>query len=516
MTHVARLGLAAVLASSACTLVFNTDELPNRDADPIAIDADIDAPVDAPIDADPSMLSLATIDPAITDEAVGSSGRPLLVLITATNLVDESTIDLAWDPDEPTPLPPATLVGMPVISGATGHIALALAIPEIPGAAFGEGDPPRMLRIGVTPQTGTRQTITMMVRLHDELALAGTIDAATPAFEERTYSSITTTGAVTVTGARPLRLAAYGAIAINHAITVPPPNAGGCPGGNGGPAGGSSGGTAACGAGSGAGGAGSTVGPGTAGGGGGFGSMGGGGGGGMVAGNPMLVPFLGGPNHSAGGGGGGGSLLNPGGAGGPGGGSVHVRAGGAVQVGAGGRIFANGGPGAAGVGSGGDGGGGSGGAILIQSGAPIEYAGGAPFAWLSAIGGTGASNNGGGVGRIRIDDPAGGGAIAGNPAHHGGPTFDVAALPLIVRDPALMVTARGDSQCALITPPPNPPLDTCNAMSDRQLLPAGTTLRFALTPGRNTLCAHWTGGAMIGGTAGLPEARTCVDVLYVE
>ncbi len=494
-----RLALTFALASAGCTIIFDTDGLPT-------IDAPVDAPlpIDAPVDSDPTMLTLTSVTPAVVDEGVGTGGgRPVVFSIEAMHLLSEATIDLAWLPDDPGT--PVSLVEPAAISGATGRIAFAIVIPEI--AALTEGNS-RMLIIGVNAGS-ERRTIPVFVRGHDPLALTGGAIVSTEArFETQTYSSITISGATTVTGARRLRLAAFGPIRLDGSITSLGPNLGGCSGG--GPQMGAS-----CGAaGGGPGAQGPAVGTGGGGGGGGFGTDGAtaSGSGGMTRGNPLLVPIADPVNRGGGGGGGGNPGLGlggpMGGVGGGGGGAIEIRAGGAITVTALGDVTVDGGPGT--VSSSAGGGGGAGGAILIDSGAPIVQP---AVEWLSARGAAAVGNGGaGGEGRIRVDDPGRGTANA-TPTAVGAPDFDRATTPLVVRTPTVTLTARGPTGCFAVIPTPVSAQDLCGTSSDRQLTPTGVPITFGLAPGVNTLCLGWTIGAMLGSP--LPESLNCVDVVYV-
>jgi|GEM_PF-3478859 len=49
--------------------------------------------------------------------------------------------------------------------------------------------------------------------------------------------------------------------------------------------------------------------------------------------------------------------------------------------------------------------------------------------------------------------------------------------------------------------------------ADRQRMPAGVPIRFALRPGANTLCLGWNAGAILGLV--VQEPVSCVDVVDV-
>ncbi|MBK9033516.1 MAG: hypothetical protein IPL61_19990 [Myxococcales bacterium] len=485
------LGLAALCG--ACTIVYDADNLPPP------TDA-TDAPVvDAvPIDADPTLLTLASVEPASVAEGVGAGGgRPVLVVLHGQSLVGDAvvTAELIGGGDTP------TVTGF-VASADGTEAALELRVPVLTDLGAGAM---RTLRLTVT-QGAVAATIDVTVLGLAELTLTG--PTATASAMPQVYSRIEITGDVRWTGADPVRLVATADVRVAARLdggaqgTTPGPhgNAGGAAATDGDytPGGGSRG-TTNNGLGL----------SGSGGGGGGFGAAGTGGSGdsaggpGGVTGNDMLVPLVSvtgaAGNRGNGGGGGGAALTSMGGVGGGGGGVVALSAGGDIVVEGAGAIAAAGGTSNGGSGGGG---GGSGGAILVRAGGVITAAG----AWLSAPGGgasTGATNAGGrgGVGRIRIDVGSGDvGAMAANPGAIRGPAWATTtpviapsltsltltgqpgrAFPIRLND-----TAAGDA---------SPGLDGTVAVTD-----------LAFRRGRNQVCAVALAGSLVA------ESVSCVDV----
>jgi hypothetical protein len=515
---------AAVLSGTvaACSLILDTGDLPAIDA--VFIDAH---PPDANLDASAMGISIVSIDPITIDEGVGTGGgRPAQIYMKTNNLLPNATISVAWA-DGDTENPPE-LVGSMLSLPNGGAVGISVRVPELDTLDELPGTDPvtRDITVTITQTDGGggsyMATETITVKGHDALVVTGNVvtDALDP---ERVYTSVTlgntatAAGSSTIraTGTRPLIYNAIGSIVVwwnldaNAAGTSP--GAGGCAAGTGGAGsllGGSPGTAGGCATSGGDGGDadGGLGAGGSPGGGGGFGAAGDGNppGAGVESGVPMLVPFTpqpSGVHHGNGGGGGGGALLSQNGvAGGGGGGAIGLTAGGTVEVH--GSITTNGAPGATTGGSGGDGGGGSGGAIMIRSVAPITAG------TLSAVGGTAAGTNAGAPGRIRVDAPQV--ALTANPPHHPGPAWPT-TTPTLVDSASITVRLAGVGCHGMIGA-----TVTSGGCADQAdaLLAADVTL--SLVPGLNRICALWDTTTIATPTQGLREARSCVDVVYVD
>jgi len=510
--------LACVLLPllGACSILYNPDNLPDRDA--AVIDAPPPPPIDAPTDADPSQLTLTGFETsaggAIPEGTGAGGGRPALVILTGSSLVGSAVVTAAFldEPDAGAEGP--TVDGFDAFTDSTGA-AVAVRIPVLPDLAAGSQ---RMMRLTVT-QGSASGSVDIPIDGLDELTITG---ATSPMVDPTPdlYSRIEIAGNLHYTPgqADPVILRATADVVVTAVLDVDASGttAGphGCDGGLKNTAGTCSPGGAMPGAMT------TLLTVGSGGGGGGFGAMGvtgtgqSGGVGGLPTGNDMLVPIrtaagVAGNRGNGGGGGGTGTLLGSGGPGGGGGGTIVIDAGGDVTVSGAGALRSRGG---AGAGNGGGGGGGSGGAIFVRAGGGVT----APGAWLSAPGGArGGTNNPGGtgaVGRIRVDSSRGDNeaiaAMATTPAATRGPAWDDSA-PVVTATSPLTVVLRGEAgrQHGVRL--------NDAALTDASIGVSGTTsVQVPLTRGRNVLCATWSSNAA-STHLDRAEARACIDIAYV-
>lgn len=413
----------ALLLVSACSILYNPNNIDNGNVDAAKADAPIDtpidaivdtmvdAPIDAPIDIDMEMpidmmqgpLAIGAVEPASLVEGTGMGGsRPALLVLDVENYSGIDTMISASQIDDNGALQTVTIVDTRVSSDRK-KLGLALQVPVLVSTAH---NATRTFDITVS-QMGSMATKSITVTGLDELNVTNqTINTTTTPLRPQ-YSQVRLNN-VHFVGANPALVRSVSDIVITNGVKVDgsgaTAGAHGCDGGGAATAGG-------CNPGGGAGGASNGLGNGAPGGGGGFGANGSAGGsGGGAAGEatgtewlPVLTTGAGAAgNRGNGGGGGGNGLLGaPGGAGGGGGGVLELTANGALTVMAGGFASANGGNG--GTGSG-EGGGGSGGAIVVRAGGGIS----APAGWIRAVGGTGGGSGAtkagdGSIGRIRVD-----------------------------------------------------------------------------------------------------------------
>jgi hypothetical protein len=408
--------VAGVLALSACSILYNPNNLGDPQKPDAALDAPPDLPIDMPTDAPPDappdmptdspfdapMLTVTSSTPATLVEGMGAGGsRAVVLVINGTNLIDPSiVIDQINDNGTMRTVP---IDGLPVVSGDRTKAAIRIHVPVLTGTAEFMLKP---MHLTIT-QFGFSTTLDVQITGLLELEpVAGTIDTASL---RPLYSRAKFNNPVHFVGANAAKVRVTSDIEITDVVDVDGiltvPGANGCA--PGGPAG-----TGGC---EGMGGAkGVTVAiTGYGAGGGGFGTVGNpGAGANGAAGGPAsgdaLLANLSTPagtfgNRGNGGGGGGTATTGAGGAGGAGGGVLELTADGAISVSGTGRVRAKGGDSSehALLGTG-DGGGGSGGAIVLRSGAGITATAG----FATAPGGASLGNGGaGGSGRIRIDTP---------------------------------------------------------------------------------------------------------------
>ncbi|CAN5867008.1 hypothetical protein BH11MYX3_BH11MYX3_25310 [soil metagenome] len=492
--------VAGALALSACSVLYN----PNNVADPplpdaptdVTIDMPIDVPADAPVDMaidspfDAPMLSLTTTSPSVVTEGTGSgNSRPLLVIISGTNLISPVfTIDELDDGGQAKQVP---VISSRVAADGT-RIVLAIQIPVLTATPQG-GTKPLHLHAS---QFGFTASIDLTIMGLDELAPSGSVDTGNL---RALYSRATFSSATHFTGTAPALIRVTSDITVTALVEVDgvgtSPGAHGCVAGGEAQHGG-------CGAGGGVGGAANSG----SGGGGGFGTLGGqtSATAGAITGEALLLSLTTAPNTAGnrgnGGGGGGTAVLGNGDAGGAGAGVVELTADGSVTISGNGSVRAKGGDGTAGGAlGGGTGGGGSGGAILIRAGAGIAATG----TWASAPGGAGGGV--GGAGRIRIDTTSA--AIPGTPS------------PLPARGVAWATTAPIITAAAMID---MPLIGSASQMYGVYLngaaQPAVMTntsgvamTSVALVEGLNTLCATTAPAVAVT----IAEASRCIQIAYL-
>ena len=397
----AKLGLALLLCTSGCSLIYNPDHIK------VVADAKefMDAPppdVEVIADADHSMISLTGAYPATINEGAGDGGsRPAIVELDGMNFEKAASENM-----------------MLMVSGYNGitvadfkvatdgdYIVAALHVPVDTTCAAGTM---KQLTVSVVKVNGagtvmaTLDPSKLAVKCLDELTTvpAATIDPPP------LYSQIAITSPINFTptsGAARAILRSVSSISIATGGGSPLDIDASASGTTEGPGGGAGGAADAAGGGPGQGGAGTGGG---GGGGGGFGTAGTAGakntlngGTGGSAGAASTDIWISSYATSRSGGGGGGAS---GGAGGGGGGTIELTAGGDLTVGG---ITANGAAGASStVIAGGGGGGGSGGVVLLRAGGMLKAG---AFTLNGAGHGSGNTTGGvggdGGLGRARID-----------------------------------------------------------------------------------------------------------------
>jgi hypothetical protein len=411
----------ASLLLSACSILYNPNNIDNGSIDAAKADAPIDTPIDAMIDTPvdemvidtppidmmldmgPQLdIEIGAVEPASLVEGTGMGGsRPALLVLDVENYSGVNTVISATQIDDNGALQTVTIVDTRVSTDKT-KLGIALQIPVLVST---NQNATRTFDITVS-QMGSTATKTITVTGLDELNLANqVVSTNTPL--RALYSQVRLDN-VHFIGANPALIRSASDIVITNGVKVDgtgsTAGAHGCDGGAAATAGG-------CNPGGGGGGASNGLGNGAPGGGGGFGANGaaggsGGGGAGQATGSMWLAVLTTGAgaagNRGNGGGGGGNGLLGAaGGVGGGGGGVLELTANGALTVMAGGFASANGGNGTAGSG---DGGGGSGGAVVVRAGGGIS----APAGWIRAAGGIGAGAaatkaGDGSIGRVRVD-----------------------------------------------------------------------------------------------------------------
>jgi hypothetical protein len=404
---------ATILLASGlggCSLIYNPSNLPAPTSD---------AMVDAKEvrDADPSMLTITGVAPAVLLEGQGDGGsRKAVVVLQGMHMVPGATVmitkhgggaaNLTADPAQVAEdgLAIAVTVTVPVDPTLAAGMEVELDITvmqPVPGAGM------------VTQVIGDDEPVALKIKGYDELDGAAVV-LGTGVHE---YSRVTVTGGITTNNnvpAEPVVVRAIASASVMGTITVSATNRNGVASGGTGGAGGTL--TTVGGAGEGPGGGRS------AGAGGSYGSMGGGDAPAAV-GDPSIPSFV---LNRASGGAGGNYLVTNGGAGGGGGGTVEITAGGTLVVG---TVLAKG---ANGINGAQDGGGGSGGTVLLRSGVSVAATG------IDVGGGNGTAM--GGVGRIRVDAP---GTLPAQttPSYHRGPTF--VDPPLITTEERPQLVIRG-------------------------------------------------------------------------
>ncbi|MEJ7603672.1 MAG: hypothetical protein WKG01_37640 [Kofleriaceae bacterium] len=490
--------LAAVVGlacGSACSLIYNPSNLATVNAD-----ADVDAKYVA--DADPSMLSLSHVTPALLVEGEGSGGGRSGVLVvhgihlvpgaqvavalhgggTAKVTVDNTAAQVSDD---------GYMVAVPIIvdvdpdldAGMTlrldvtvtqpnggSTIAKTLDMLEEPAGA------PALQIEGLDELTGGAVALPSGVNEFSSVELTGGVTAMTPANGPvivRASSSISITGISQVNAVGKTGGAGGAAGGALGTVTVPPTPGMGAGGGQ------------------------------ISGGGASYGSKGGGNSPAPVG--DAALRTLDAPNRGSGGAGGAFTLTVPGGnggAGGGGGGTIEISAAGTLSLG---TIEAKGAAGT--VGAGDDGGGGSGGTILLRSGVSV-------LATAVTAAGGGSSIGPGGDGRIRIDAPT---MVppATTPELYRGPSF-LATTALITRNAKPSIRVRGEplrpSSYFFVNDAQNnmrgpfPPF-TFSPSGDAEIM-----IDEPLFEGINLLCMQVEGADIADQK---PEARNCIKIVYL-
>lgn len=469
-----------------CSLVYNPSNLPPPS----------DAPIDMKLvlDADPSMLTLEGVTPALVLEGQGDDGgRKAVIVIQGKHIVPGATVtitkhgggtpNLVADPAQIAEdgnmiaVPVTVMVDEALDAGQFVELDITVTQP-VPGAGM------------VTQVLGDDEPVALKIKGYDEL-MGAAISLGTGVHE---YSRVTVTGGITTTNDNPalplIVRAIAGASVLGTSSVSATTRAGVASGGSGG-AGGTL--TSAAGAGEGLGG-------GLPSGGGGSYATKGAGSSPPAYGNAAIPDFNGGASRSSGGGGGNLNVTN-GGAGGGGGGTIEITAGGTLVVG---TVNATGAPGANG---GSKGGGGSGGTVLLRSGVSVAATA------IDVAGGTGTGVNSGGLGLIRIDAP-GTLPAQGTPAYYRGPTM-VFDTPLVTTEERPRFLVRGKALTEFTyyfakadgTDMRGPHADTFPQNGERELMFEPGEILFE---GLNVFCVQ-TKDALLADDR--PEARNCIDVV---
>ncbi|CAN5510748.1 hypothetical protein BH11MYX1_BH11MYX1_37730 [soil metagenome] len=509
--------VAATLCAGGCSFIYNPNNLDHTgDGGDHTVDAAPDAHVT--LDADPALLELDTIAPAIIYEgqgAVGSTSRPALVTIGGHHITGSFTVAV-------TPSNPDMIVGTAQRSNSGDYIVITIGM----GVNTTDATTKVPLTFTVNEEGAPTRTITgVSLQYLPELYGSGTdhegalvIDAST--LEDR-YSEIVA-GAVSFT-VTSTNQAARATLHSMSKIAVGNVTANGGNGGNGtaglGGAGGCPGGAQGTPGGCGVGGGGTTD-SGAGGGGGGFGGAGlptvsGG----AKHGDPQILTFdsvLGDgtdTNQSSGGAGGTfGGVASGAGGGGGGGATLELVAEGSISAGV---VTTNGGDGGTGgsvgpLGAAGGGGGGSGGVIVFRSASgPITTTA------VSSVGGSGGALQGtgtmggkGGVGRIRWDSSAID-ALASTPPGHRAPSFAHPTATITnVQTPMLGLVGTSGDIVDFYTVDSTGSTHVGEPM--HVTLTADSAFKVTLVDGYNHFCTRIAGTAM---EAELPT--TCIDLVFL-
>lgn len=390
--HLVLLSVAVTLGG--CSLIYNPSNLP-----PLDKDGGADAPVDVEVilDADPTMLELTSVAPAVIYEGDGVDGsRPAVIVIHGKQLAMGATVSVT-EHGTGAPVGSVTIdnakaavsangfdLAVPVTVGIDANTAaIALDVTVTQDTAVGmvsrtlpanPADPSLLTLQGLEQLESGSPVLTGGVHEYARVAVAGlSVAPGDPAaLQIHSHSSVTITGtlAANASGKQQGAGGSAGPSGAGALQTGDPGN---------GPAGGK-----------------------PSGGGGGYGTpgeMGSSGAGGGTAGDPAIKAFA--TNVSSSGAAGNGGATGAGGAGGGGGGTIFVVADGMATLGV---VQATGGDGGnpTAIGSGSPGGGGSGGTVLVRAGntlavAEVEVTGG--------VGKTGGTVGHGGLGRVRFDAP---------------------------------------------------------------------------------------------------------------
>jgi hypothetical protein len=500
-----RLGALWGTTLAGCSFLYSPNNLPE-----VPSDAGPDALPDAAIvlDANPSLLELIDIVPAVIEEGQGDLGSPPALLVIRGHQIVNANLKVSLAP------PGGTIVKLEPISDAiashNGDFLAFSVISRVDPAPTGDVQLEVTVSEDVPAQYGggvVTRTLAKKVTLRGLPELTSGSQLTTPLAPK--YSTVNLSNAVTFVGAVPAEVRAvtsirFGAIVASATSTTPGPggHAGGMTVGGGAGGGGVGTGAAVLGLGGGGGGAGFATDGGQ-----GATAQGAGGSAGSSNGDDLLIS-LAGNRPSAGGAGGPGLLAStgPGGPGGAGGGIVVLSAGGNITTG---TITVIGGSGGAGVVvaglGGGGGGGGAGGAVLLATDAGRLTTG----AINIAGGGRGAPGGGlGSVGRVRWDAPDGTAPSVPLRAPHRGPSFAMSERVFTIPNPSLTVVGTSNDRFRVRV------IDHDNEVhvsDDASFNSEGmATINPLLRPGRNQVCITLDGGAQ-----GAPEADKCIDVAFL-
>jgi len=503
-------------ALAGCSFIYNPSNLP----DPRMIDA-------AVVDANPCGLMVADIAPATILEGQGDLGSaPALLVIRGGDIVS-SNLKVELTPQDGTPVlvdPITDAVASDdhhvLAFTVTAHVDKTLTRPVTFDITVTQDAPPGDSCMGkatgsligkltlqglpeltsASPGVNKAAKTVMTSSLQPSYSMVNLMDVTPATFSGATPAKITAVSSI-----------ALGAVIADAAGTAPGPGGnlgssavGACPtsGGGGGHGGDATLSQLLAVGGGGGGGGGATAGTpgatGTA-----LGGVGGAGGpAGIKNGTDQLASLETNAACAGGAGGLGGTLVltNAGGPGGAGGGTVALFAGGNIQTLS---LSAKGGAGSVPSGSGGaGGGGGAGGNVLVHTDSgtlaigAIDVSGGA-----AAMPGGGA----GSTGRARWDVP--GGNAPSSPAHRG-PAFEkLSTRVFTTQPPSLTLSGTSNDGFSVRV------IDQDNAVHDgghNSFNNGAAVISPALHPGYNRVCT-----TLDGGTAGKPEAETCIDVAFL-
>lgn len=482
----------AIVFGSACSIIYNPNNIPKPSGDA--------TPPDAPIpDANPSALMLTSVDGTLVEGEGSDGSRAELLVVHGQNIIPDAKVTIAAM--DGSAMPMVSLAGSAAVS--SDHTLIAVPVeadvnPTCPAAGVGSGS--IALVVTVTQSGGTvTQTIpwslTCLPEIDQSGSGGGSISLPTGVTKLQ-FSRLVLAGGGTIQVAngadstKPLIVRVTGKIDVPGAISVAANGSTPGPAGNGPATGSGAGGN---------GGAGVII----------LGQDSGGGGAGYAA------PGMQGQNNSNSGGPAVGSDSIPsfatnfasGGGkydstdGGAGGGSIELTAGGSLSVGGIAAQGARGGTNA---------GGGAGGTIVVRAGRTITLNGNLDISGGAANGLGGA----GSMGRVRINTPEavqGNGTVsAGGASQSGyiGLAFDPAA-PYVttMAQPKLPIHGATGKQYTLIT------RDAENNITDMQpgTLGADTAnVSPHLSPGLNRVCLVEPGGDL-----GHDEGVTCIDIAYM-
>jgi hypothetical protein len=484
----------AVVFGSACSVIYNPNNIPKPHADATPPDA-------PPADANPAALMLSGVDTGALLEGEGSDGsRPEVLVVRGQNIIPDAqvTITAMGSGD----MPMVSLAGSAAVS--SDHTLLAVPVEAdvnttCPAAGSNSGS--IALVVTVTQSGGTvTQTIPWTLTCLPEIdqsgsGATGSSISLPPGVNNLSRLVLAGSGSTILLGSggnptKPLTVRVTGRIEVPGSISVSANNSTAGPGGDGPAAGSGAGGNGGAGfiilgTNAGAGGAGYAA-PGTQG-------QNNNSSGGPAVGSDSVPSFA--TNFASGGG----NYDQT--SGGAGGGSIELTAGGSLSVGG---IAAKGAKGGTNAG------GGAGGTIVVRAGTTLTLNGNLDISGGAAnsLGGAGA------MGRVRINTPQ---AVQGNgsvvasgasPSAYRGLAFDP-TVPFIttMAQPKLAIHGATGKQYTLFT------RDADNNITDTQMGTLGAdsaNVSPHLSPGLNNVCLVEPGGDL-----GDLEGVTCVDIAYV-